>query len=183
MVLAQMICGSSYLLQGFPVSLLEKMAIIMKQACEGNALKIQQYEESNGFSWGTFLPCVGYLYEPYVELPDNNFSCQSSVSLIETLRIYSVDVLLQYLINSLGRRFHVEIIVQEKLADFVTCLPWILPSGSKERASELLRILAKFQQIQPPSLVSITKAYLAKAKWGLMRLMNMNSISELSIVS
>ena len=183
MVLAQMICGSSSLLQNFPLLLLEKMAMIMQQAREGDACKIRQYEESCAFYWGTFLPCLEYLYEPYIQLSKYSDSCKSSLLLIESLRIFSVDVLLQYLLNSLGRSIHVEIIIQENLVDFVTCLLWIVPAGSKGRARRILSELAKFQQIQPPSLVSITKAYLAKAKWGLKRLMDINSISELCVAS
>ena len=153
MVLAQMICGSSSLLQDFPVSLLEKMAIIMKQACEGEACKVRQYEESCSTYWGTFLPCLEYLYEPYIQLSKYSSLCKSTLFLIESLRIFSVDVLLHYLLNSLGRSIHVEIIIQENLVDFVTCLLWIVPAGSKGRARRMLCELAKFQQIQPPSLV------------------------------
>jgi len=170
-ILAQLVIGSKELLSGFPMPLLEKMAALMRSVCEGDAHAVLQYEERSSFYWGTFSPCLQFLYERQEKETDKN--------LIDLkFNIISVKVLLQYLISSMGRSIHVDIVLKESLIDFIITLPWILPDCCKEKASFVIMEVGKFHQIQPPSLASIAKAHLA-SRWGLERLMKTDSISEL----
>ena len=162
--------GSSQSLHGFPIPLLEKMAALMKKVCDGDCQAVLRYEESSHFYWGTFSPSLQFLYKRQ-EITDK-------ILIDLKFNINPVKVLLQYLISSMGRSIHVDIVLKELLIDFVITLPWILPTCCKEKASQVVTEVGKFHQIQPPSLASISKAHLA-SRWGLEKLMEMNSISEL----
>ena len=161
------------------MELLLKMLTLMDQACDVDPNKVQEYEKRHGIIWGTFLPCIEYLYEPHTMLFNAASSEDSLIPLIETLRSRAIDVLLQHLQNSLGRREHMEVLIPEDILDYITLLPWILPQNCFNNIKFVHNEIAKFQQIQPPLLISIAKATLAKSTWGLQRLMNMNSISDL----
>lgn len=155
----------------------------MKQACEVDHVKVQQYEDNNGIVWGTFQHCVECLYEPHCMVFNAASADASRASIIESLQNHAIDVLLQHLLNSLGRREHVEVVVAEDIFDYITLLPWILPHNLREKAWCVYGELTKFRQIQPSSLATLTKASLAKTTWGLQRLISMNAISDLYTVS
>ena len=70
------------------------------------------------------------------------------------------------------------ILEKEGLLDFVVCMPWFLPPGSKpqKRARDLVRSLSR---LEPPSLVNIARAKLAADTFGLEKMLNTHSVHEL----
>ena len=176
-VFAQIVCGSSHLLQSLPQSTLERMKALICEVCAVDPSVIRKYETEQEFYWETFVDCIQYLYVPTQSAGDLTPS-----SLIKELRHHSFDMLLHYLQNTLGRSIHVEIIIKENLLDYITALPWIVPVCFKERANCVLKEILNFQPIQPPSLSSIAKASLAKSKFGLRNLMEATTISEFAVL-
>ena len=174
--LAQMISGSANLLQTFPLSSLERIKKLMNQVCTFHPAQIRAYETSQHYYWETFSACVQYLYVPNLKISSE---ANIYITLIKELGLHSVEVLLLYLQNALGRKIHVDIIINEGLLDFIVALPWVVPECYEERAKCVVREIAKFQSIHPPPLTVIAKAKLAKSTWGLKKLMEIHSISEL----
>ncbi len=132
-VLAHVVFSSRHDLVGFPETLLERMADSMKWAIEVDAKKVQQYEESDGIVWGTFLHCVQCLYEPLCTDSSPNCANSSQVQLVHTLYELGTNVLLHYMLISLGRNEHFQVIVDEGIYDYVTLLPWVLPPVFQEK--------------------------------------------------
>ena len=171
-----MISGSVHLLQNFHISILKDIKMLMHQVCSSDPVEMRTYESDNVY-WYSFLDWVQYLYIPSTQTP----TLWTNSLVIDELRLLSTDVLLHYLQNTLGRREHVEIVLEENLLDYVIALPWIVPRHFEERVKCVVRELAKIQQIQPPSLSSLAKARLAKSTWGLKKIMEMNSLRELLV--
>ena len=174
--LAQMISGSANLLQTFPLSSLERIKKLMHQVCTFHPAQIRGYETRQKLYWETFSACVQYLY-----VPNPKISSEANIysTVIKELSLLSVEVLLLYLQNALGRKIHVDIIINEGLLDFIVALPWVVPECYEERAKCVVREIAKFQSIHPPPLTVIAKAKLAKSTWGLKKLMEIHSVSQL----
>jgi len=169
-VIAQLICGSASLLQTFPQESLEKILSLMNKVLTYNPEIIREYEISQGLVWGTFLPYITFLYAPG---PDQSTSGCSEIS---DLHRCACDVLVHCLENALGRESHVSTLIHEELLDYLVALTWIIPG---ERIRNVIREVAKFRQLQPPSLTSLAKAKLAKSQWGLKKLFEMQSMSHL----
>jgi len=70
--------------------------------------------------------------------------------------------------------------VEENLLEFLMAMSGsIICPESEEKVCDVRRVVSKFRQLQPPSLVSLAKAKLAKLKWGLKTMREMHSISHL----
>ena len=143
----------------------------MKKVLTYDPDTIREYEISQGLVWGTFLPYISFLYAPRPE----------GISISGTLKISNLhhcacNVLLHCLENTLGRESHVAIVIEEGLLDYLVALTWIVPG---ERIKNVVREVAKFRQLQPPSLTSLAKAKLAKSQWGLTKLIEVQTISQL----
>lgn len=178
-VLAHVVISSKDLLKGFPSTLLERMADLMKLASEVDARIVQQYEENDGIVWGTFLHCVQCLYEPLHSLPSPNYGTSSEIQLLLTLQEHATNVLLQYLLICLGRQEHIQVIMDEDIYDYVSLLPWVLPQVFQEKALCICKEMNKFKPIHPAPLVTMAKAYFAKYFCGLHKIMNADLISQL----
>ena len=79
----------------------------------------------------------------------------------------SVQSILLSLQNILGRTNHREVLQKEGLVDYITCMPLYVPAPLKTQAEELVRIVGAGVQLQPPRLVNLVKAKLAKTWCGL----------------
>ena len=178
-VLAQMVCGSTSLLQTFPFKTIKIMVSLMDTVCSYDPEEIRTYEINQGLVWGTFLPYLTFLYTPDPDVYITSCGVESSPSLIVKLRHQACNVLLHCLQNALGRQNHVDTLVEEDLLDFLVAMIWNISPESQERAKKVYKEVAKFQQIQPPSLSSLAKAKLAKTKWGLKKMRDMKSVSHL----
>ena len=177
--MAQMIIPSRHLLLKFPTALQKRMLTFLNHASNDQALKIQEFEERKGSYWATFQSCLECLYEPLVPSEKKETHEEDSPSMVLSLHEFSITMLLQFLQNCLGRRVHVDVVIKESLLDYVIPLPWILPAQYGNRARNVVRQVAKFTRIQPPALVSLTKASIAINKCGLRKLNNVDSMSKL----
>ncbi len=171
-----MICGSPEFMLGLPLHSLRSMTSLMKKVLTYDPVTIRNYEINQGLVWGTFLPYMTFLYTP--SSVDFNRASENS-SLIIDLHSCAFDILLHCLENALGRKEHVDILIEEELVDFMVVLTWTFSSDSHKRALNIYKEVSNFHQIQPPSLSSIAKAELAKYKYGLKKMRNMKSISHL----
>ena len=54
--------------------------------------------------------------------------------------------------------------MEENLVDYVVCMPWSVPEQLKQQACDLVTMLGSFpdMRMQPPQLLNIAKASLAK---------------------
>ncbi len=93
---------------------------------------------------------------------------------LHTLSLHTALLSLQ---NMLGRDFHREVLVKESLEDFVTCMPAYLPPGPlRSQAEELVQVVGGgVLQLQPPKLINLVKAKLAKIHFGLPQVLNMTA--------
>lgn len=71
--------------------------------------------------------------------------------------------------------------MEEGLLDYVVSMPWIFPAHWKERedAHSLVNFLSQHMQLQPPSLINLTKARLASMHFGLERVLKTGSVHEM----
>ena len=127
-------------------------------------------EVKHWYVWSTFLPYIRLLYLPENTLKSNN--------IYHKLHMLSLRTILLSLQNMLGRQNHLEVLVQEGLEDYVTCVPSYVPSSLEPQAKELVRIVGNGIQLQPPRLVNLVKAKLAKTHFGLERVVRM-SVGEI----
>jgi len=70
-----------------------------------------------------------------------------------------------------------EALVQEDLLNYLTCIPWVCPThwtDERRQAEKLVNYVGSRLQLQPPSLISITKAKLARMHFGLERVLSSN---------
>ncbi len=108
--------------------------------------------------WRSFSYCVECLYgPPYTVTTD-----EEDLMLRSKLHFHAMNTMLQHLLVCLGRNQHVNVLVEEKLQDYVVLLPWILP-GIFQKALHICREMTKLLSVQHPvSLLTWTKAFIAK---------------------
>ena len=80
----------------------------------------------------------------------------------------------------LTKQNDLKVLIKEDLLDYVTCLPWHTSGSVQQRAKELVTTLqqATDVNIQPPSLLNMTKATVAKLYCGLDKVLE-HSVPEL----
>ena len=95
--------------------------------------------------------------------------------------LVSIEVGLFWLYVSLMYEADRNTLTQEGLVDFVVCLPWCLPQDSRpqQQATELVAYLSRNLQLQPPSLLNLTKAKLASMHFGLRTMLCTHSLQDL----
>ena len=121
--------------------------------------RITHYEMS--YLWATLLPYIKLAYIP-------NTPCSEPVLLSQTQ-----DTALQTIVLSmqsmLAKKIHRKVLVKEGLVDFLTCMPWYTTGPVMERAKAVVRMVRQTpdMDMQPPSLLNMTKACVAKHFCGL----------------
>ena len=173
--LAQVLLASP---QHVPEEFREKIHDFMKEFLQTATYQaVMASEIKNWFVWSTFLPYIKLLYMPDTEASRREQACSETM---RSLHVLSLRTILLGLQNMLGRDNHREVLVQEGLEDYVTCLTSHLPPGMlREQARELVRIVGSGgMQLQPPRLVNLVKAKLAKMHFGLERVVHM-SVGEI----
>lgn len=133
-------------------------------------MELRRAEEDEQYIWATFLPYVKLLYQPVH--PQTDLQCEISER--------SREVALVALQNMLGQENHRNFLKQEGLLEYTTCLPWHLEGGAKERARELVRMVSSYADVcvQPPSLLTMSKAVVAKCFCGLEKVLH-SSVPDL----
>ena len=124
--------------------------------------QIRDSEIKHWYVWQTFVPYVKLAY--FANPAHHQLSTD-----IRTMQTLSLRLIIFGLQNMLGREKHREVLVQENLLDYVVCMPWFVPEPLKQQARDLVAMLASSPDInmQPPRLLSVTKALLAKSCPGL----------------
>ena len=141
----------------------DSMEDFLKQATYQDIMK---GEVENHYVWSTLLPYIKLMYVPEAETT-------------EQLHMLSLQTILLSLQNMLGRDCHKELLFKEGLEDYVTCMPAYVPAPLKEQAKELVRIVTIGKiQLQPPKLVNLASAKLAKLHFGLERVLH-KSVREI----
>ena len=65
--------------------------------------------------------------------------------------------------------------------DYLVCMPWLYPEDWPERheALSLVAFMGRYVQLQPPSLIHITKSKLAGMYFGLEKVLSTDSVHQL----
>lgn len=131
---------------------------------------IQEGEVKHWYVWSTFIPYIKLIYLPVPRLqqpePQEN-------DIMWKLHMLSLQTILLSLQNMLSRDNHREVLLTEGLEDYITCIPSYLPESLRDQAKELVQIVGAGTQLQPPKLVHLVKAKLAKVHFGLDRIVTM----------
>ncbi len=170
MFLAQVIVTSP---QHVPSETLERILSFME-----DFLKIATYQSlregeiKHWYVWSTFLPYIKLVYFPEPAQPKSDT--------MNRLHMLSLQTVLLSLQNMLGRDNHREVLLKESLEDYITCMPAYLSAGPlRGQAEELVQVVRGGAcQLQPPTLINLVKAKLAKLHFGLVRVVNM-SVGEI----
>lgn len=99
---------------------------------------------------------------------------------IESLQQASLEIILYFLHTKVTRDYHCNVLVEEDLIDFVTCLPWYMTGSSKQKAQDIVAELRTHIRLQPPRLINLARAVLAKMHFGLEKVIKVNSPIELA---
>ena len=135
----------------------------MKEMVQNNQIIIQ-YQEDAGHSFLTFQPVIHVLYRPTYNIqPELQTICQELI-----------------VVSLLTGKNNHDVLIKEDLLDYVTCLPWHTSGSVQQRAKELVTMipLTTDVNIQPPSLLNMTKATVAKYYCGLDKVLEL-SVPEL----
>lgn len=136
----------------------------------------KHYNEHQDYTREKFLPLLEIAYYPYV---NPEFSCSAPhyterhnamARQLELLCIEAGVFNLQLALLGEEERASFE---KKGLIDFIICLPWCLPHGSRahHQATELVSYLSGEMELQPPSLLNLAKAKLASTHYGLRKML------------
>lgn len=155
---------------------------------------LMEGEIKQWYVWSTFFPYIRPLYIPdppsrlhnaslgaATTIPDKSTpetneaenekeekaEEEEEEEISKRLRMLSLQTILLSLQNMLGRDNHRKVLFQEGLEDYITCVPAYVPPQLRGQAEDLVRILGSGVQLQPPKLVNMVKAKLAKMHFGL----------------
>ena len=129
-----------------------------------------KYEKERGTIWATLLPYVKLVFLP--ETPQHFSECPS----LTELQVLSLRVVLFFLHSKMSvERYH-SLLRKEELVDFVLCMPWHVPDACRGEAANVASDLSTAMGgLQPPRLLSLAQAKLAKCSIGLERVRAMSA--------
>ena len=130
--------------------------------------KLADYEIKWGYLWATFLPYIKLIYQP-------NTPCREPLLLSETQDM-ALQTTIIALHSMLDRSIHREVLVREGLVDYLTCMPWYTTGSAQQRSRALVRMVQQSPDVdlQPPSLLNMTKACVAKNYCGLQTVVHLS---------
>lgn len=157
---------------------------------EATPKQIRDHEVKNGYKWSTVTPFVKLAYYPQfnrelsMEIHRDTASTDAQDSMtvdLNMLAVHCIEMGVFSMQNVLHDEEIRDVLVCEGLVDYIVCMPWNVPQESRvqQRATELVTFLSQHIQLQPPSLVSVTKARLASLHFGLERVLNTLSVHDL----
>ena len=160
---------------------------------EATPKQIRDHEVKNGYKWSTVIPFVKLAYYPRfnrefsmeVHRDTASTNAQNNVTVdLNMLAVHCIEMGVFSMQNVLHDEEIRDVLVHEGLVDYIVCMSWNVPQESRvqQRAKELVAFLSQHMQLQPPSLVSVTKARLASLHFGLDRVLNTLSIHHLLCV-
>ena len=133
--------------------------------------EVRQQEFENGYIWSTLIPFVKLVYQPCLDC-----STDGSQKTLQELCIEAGVFSLQNMLSCEASR---EVLIQEGLVEYVTCMPWYTPRVVRKRAEQLVSMLGKKIQLQPPRLGVMTRAKLATLHFGFEKVFQAVSVHEL----
>ena len=174
---------TTWSLELIPPSLLPLLHAFIKQFLStADYQVIRQQEAKYEYIWSTIVPFVNLAYFPYLN-PKYIPSCSSSdeTQTVRQLQLLCIEAGVFSLQNMLSGNQTREILIQEELVDYVVCMPWYIPPGSRAqtRAHELVSCLHQTMQLQPPRLVTMVRAKLAALHFGLEKVLRTTSVHAL----
>ena len=101
------------------------------------------------FSESTLLPYLKLVYRPF------------SGSDVQSVALQTIIIALHIMLNS---EFHRDVLIREGLMDYITCMPWYTTGAAEQRARALVRMVQQAPDVdlQPPSLLNMSKAFMSK---------------------
>ena len=132
-------------------------------------IQTREAEVEHWYVWQTFMPYVKLAFLPETAQPLSND--------LRTMQTLSLQLIIFSLQNMLGRAKHREVLLEEGILDYIICMPWFVPQSLKQQARDLVQMLAIYPELnmQPPALLSITKACIAKAHLGLEKAVELSA--------
>lgn len=157
---------------------------------EATPRQIRDHEVKNGYKWSTVIPFVKLAYHPQfnrefsmeVHRDATSTNTQDNVTVdLKMLAVHCIEMGVFSMQNVLHDEEIRDVLVHEGLVDYIVCMPWNVPQENRvqQRAKELVTFLSQHMQLQPPSLVSVSKARLASLHFGLDRVLNTLSVHHL----
>ena len=134
---------------------------------EYNYSEIRTHEDEVGFEWSNYLPYLRVTCFPY-DSRKSVLACGSDPR-YRALQMMCVETCVLSLHVNMCKEKDRKAIVEQGLMDYVICLPSVLPAKSRaqQRAKDLVAMLGKEMNLQPPSLNTMTRARLAVTHFGL----------------
>lgn len=127
---------------------------------------IRDWESNHYHCWSLLLPYIKLVYFPE--------SGQERSDIMKRLHMLSLQTALLSLQSKVVRDVHREVLFQEALEDYITCMPSYLPPGPLSDQAKELVVLVGIHRLQPPKLINLAKAKLAKLHFGLAQVVTMN---------
>ena len=127
-------------------------------------IEVMMQELKRTFVWTTFVPYVRLLYTC------DEINCNPwEVELVSALKSCSLEIVILGLHSMLVRDNHRKVVIDEGLVDYLVCLPPHMPEALRPKSRDLVQLI--FSQgdvtVQPPRLINLAKAKLAKMYFGL----------------
>ena len=131
---------------------------------EAQPSQIAQSEIDSAYLWATFLPYVKLVYLP---------NCRPDTVLIQSV---ALQIIIMALHIMLVREVHRDVLIREGLMDYITCMPWYTTGAAEQRARALVRMVQQAHDVdlQPPSLLNMAKACVAKNYCGLQTVVHLS---------
>ena len=129
--------------------------------------QLAQIEADFVYLWATFLPYVKLVY-----LPNNSPLCRPD-TMIQSVALQTIIIALHIMLD---REVHRNVLIREGLMDYITCMPWYTTGAAEQRARALVRMVQQAPDVdlQPPSLLNMAKACVAKNFCGLQTVVHLS---------
>lgn len=155
---------------------------------EATPKEIRDHEVKNGYKWSTVTPFVKVAYYPYQNRSlsmdihkDTVSDLDNDAANLKMLAVHCIEMGVFSMQNVLHDEEIRDVLEREGLIDYIICMPWNVPQEGRvqQRAKELVVFLSQHRQLQPPSLINMTKARLAALHFGLDKVLSTYSVHEL----
>ena len=103
-------------------------------------------------------------------LPNNS---PFSGSDVQSVALQTIIIALHIMLD---RKVHRDVLIREGLVDYITCMPWYTTGAAEQRARALMRMVQQAPDVdlQPPSLLNMAKACVAKNFCGLQTVVHLS---------
>ena len=128
------------------------------------AREIARLEEKYQYNWITVFPFLETLYAPLMDcVKSKTYSIDSDDPVKEKCQHWSTSVAVLSMEAEMSRECNRELLLRQKLLDYVVCLPWEMPGQWKECCGSVVSHFVKEGRLPVPRLSSIAKAKLARS--------------------